>query len=653
MEIEKVLSNIRSEHIGMDVWNEFVVPFNIQMSDFHNLLPIKLEGSRGSGKTMILRYLSHYSQFSLNRKNIPHSSLKNIGIYFKADTQFFRMLQKRGIDEIEWINIFNHYLNLVILTEIISALLNIGHSDITEDIKNIIKDLEIESLYIYNKELNGTVTQLFKSLKNLKRESERAVTNPRLLQDLMVLPNSSIIDLIAEINEKLNISSQYHVHIDEYENLLPYQQKIINSRMKHSEPPICYNIAIKVNGAQIVDVDGSHEKIDLQHDFTTINLDKQMLDNFDIFSTELLISRVSKVHKELSNIFENIDLHSESHINLRLDPDYQNKILDIGREILPNSSHEDLANEIFEISIYKSRLKKEIEMALKSHNTKLKADDFIDNNFKKYSVVCSSLLYRKTSPETIFAQFCALKNGLPNDFEGSKEWMKNNFIGSYIKLAKIQKNRSTFYAGLDSFTKIANGNIRYFLELCRSTFANASYNSFKNELNLSIDKHIQHNAAIETSELFFKELSGIKPDGNFFKNLCARLGQLFSLFHDRQSQSEPEITHFNISDPINIDDNLKKHLDEAVKWGVLYQTKSTKEKNNDNFLSNDDYVLSPIFAPHFFISYRKIRKVSLNVEQVNKLLNGTKEEFDGFLEEFRVRFMSDNAPVLFQEDLFK
>ena len=50
MEIEKVLSNIRSEHIGMDVWNEFVVPFNIQMSDFHNLLPIKLEGSRGSGK---------------------------------------------------------------------------------------------------------------------------------------------------------------------------------------------------------------------------------------------------------------------------------------------------------------------------------------------------------------------------------------------------------------------------------------------------------------------------------------------------------------------------------------------------------------------------------------------------------------------------
>ncbi|MGU3312632.1 ORC-CDC6 family AAA ATPase [Acinetobacter sp. M5A5_2a] len=653
MEIEKVLSNIRSEHIGLDVWNEFVVPFNIQMSDFHKSLPIKLEGSRGSGKTMILRYLSHYSQFSINRSDIPTSSLDNIGIYFKADTQFFRMLQKRGVDELEWINIFNHYLNLVILGEIIAALINIKNSNINTLIKEKINNLNIETLSIYNEKLAGNITQVFKALKNEKKICEKAVTNPRLLNELIALPNTAILDLINDINENINIQSHYHVYIDEYENLLPYQQKIINSRMKHSEPPICYNIAIKVNGAQIVDVDGSNEKIDLQHDFTTINLDKEMLDNFDIFATELLISRVSKVYKEFSNAFEGIDLHSEPTIHLRKNSAYQNKILGIGRQILPNSSHEDLANEIFEIPLFRKQLKTEIDIALKSHNTKLTSNDFIHEDYKKYSIVCSSLLFRKISPETIFEQFLALKNDLPNDFEGSKEWMKNNFIGSYIKLAKIQKNKSTFYAGLDSFTKIANGNIRYFLELCRSTFSNASYNSTKNNESFTIDKVIQHNAALETSELFFRELSSIKPDGNFFKNLCARLGELFALFHDRRSQSEPEITHFNISDPINMDDKLKKHLDEAVKWGVLYQTKSTKEKNNNNFLSNDDYVLSPIFAPHFFISYRKIRKVSLTVEQVNRLLNSSKEDFDNFLNEFKLKFTSDTTSVLVQEDLFK
>ncbi|WP_312323652.1 ORC-CDC6 family AAA ATPase [Acinetobacter schindleri] len=653
MEIEKVLSNIRSEHIGLDVWNEFVVPFNIQMSDFHNLLPIKLEGSRGSGKTMILRYLSHYSQFSPNRKNIPNSSLDNLGIYFKADTQFFRMLQKRGIDDLEWLNIFNHYLNLVILGEIIAAWININNSEIDVSIKEKIKNLNINSLSIYNEDLTGTLTQVFKALKKEKRICERAVTNPRLLNEIIAIPHLSILDLITEINESLNIKSHYHVYIDEYENLLPYQQKVINGRMKHSEPPICYNIAIKVNGAQIIDVDGSNEKIDLQHDFTIINLDREMLENFDIFATELLISRVSKVYNEFSNSFEGIDLHSESHITLRKNIDYQNKILGIGRQILPNSSHEDLANEIFEVPVYKSKLKKEIETALKVHNTKLTANDFIDEEYKKYSIVCSSLLFRKISPETIYEQFNALKNGLDNDFDGTREWVKNNFIGSYIKLAKIQKNKSTFYAGLDSFTKIANGNIRYFLELCRSTFSNASFNSDRNIENISINKLIQHNAAIETSELFFRELSSIKPDGNFFKNLCARLGELFTIFHERHSQSEPEITHFNISDPININEDLQKLLDDAVKWGVIYQTKSTKEKNNDNFLSNNDYVLSPIFAPHFFISYRKIRKVSLNVEQVNRLLNGSKEDFDNFLNEFRSKFMSDSTPILVQEDLFK
>lgn len=653
MEIEKALSNIRSEHFGLDVWNEFVVPLNIQMSDFHNLLPTKLEGSRGSGKTMILRYLSHNSQFSLNRKDVTLSSLDNIGIYFKADTQFFRMFQKRGVDELEWINVFNHYINLVILNEIVAALSNIAKSNIDNEIKEKIKNLQISSLQIYQEELTGSITQITNALKNQKKICEKSVINPRFLNDLVALPISSVPDLINEINESLGITSHYHFYLDEYENLLDYQQKVINSRMKHSEPPICYNIAIKVNGAQIVDVDGSQEKIDLQHDFTTINLDKEMLKNFDIFATELLISRVSKVYKELGNIFDNVDLHSEIDINSRKADEYAEQILEIGRSILPNSSHDDLATEIFEIPLYKNRLYREVEKALTHHNTDLTADNFIDENYKRHSIVCSSLLYRRISPASIYEQLEAAKQGLPNDFDGSKEWLKNNFIGSYLKLAKIHKHKSTFYAGLDSFTKIANGNIRYFLELCRSTFANASYHLHTDQKFISIDKTIQHNSAIETSELFFKELSSIKPDGNFFKNLCTRFGELFSLFHDRQSQSEPEITHFNISDPININKELKKYLDDAVKWGVLYQTKSTKEKNNGNFLSNDDYVLSPIFAPHFFISYRKIRKVSLTTNQVQRLLNGTKEEFDAFLDEFKIRFTSENTKNLVQEDLFK
>lgn len=652
MEIEKALSNIRSEHFGLDVWNEFVVPLNIKMSDFHNQLPTKLEGSRGSGKTMILRYLSHNSQFSVNRKDVPLSTLENIGIYFKADTQFFRMFQKRGIDELEWINVFNHYINLVVLNEITAALLNIAKSKIDNVIKEKIKNLQISCLEIYQTELIGSLAHISDALKIQKKICEKSVINPRYLNDLVALPISSVTDFISEINDSLGITSHYHFYLDEYENLLDYQQKVINSRMKHSEPPICYNIAIKVNGAQIIDVDGSQQKIDLQHDFTTINLDKEMLKNFDIFATELLISRVSKAYKELNNVFENVDLHSESDINARKVEQYANQILEIGRSILPSSSHDDLANEIFEIPLYRNRLYREIEKALTHHNTDLTADKFIDENYKKHSIVCSSLLYRRISPSTIYEQLEAAKQRLPNDFEGSKEWLKNNFIGSYLKLAKIHKHKSTFYSGLDSFTKIANGNIRYFLELCRSTFANAAYHLDDQKI-ISINKNIQHNAAIDTSELFFRELSSIKPDGSFFKNLCTRFGQLFSLFQDRQSQSEPEITHFNISDPINIDEELKKHLDDAVKWGVLYQTKSTKEKSNGNFSSNDDYVLSPIFAPHFFISYRKIRKVSLTTNQVQRLLTGTKEDFDTFLDEFRIRFTSENTNTLVQEDLFR
>ena len=91
--LSAVLANNRSEHIGMDVWDEFVLPYFYKKIDFNSSLPLRIEGGRGSGKTMLLRYLSYHSRFSEKRKNIPTRELEAIGIYSRADTQFLRQLQ--------------------------------------------------------------------------------------------------------------------------------------------------------------------------------------------------------------------------------------------------------------------------------------------------------------------------------------------------------------------------------------------------------------------------------------------------------------------------------------------------------------------------------------------------------------------------------
>ena len=63
------------------------------------------------------------------------------------------------------------------------------------------------------------------------------------------LPREFLISLIQEITTRIPSFSKtvFFVYLDEYENLLEYQQKIINTWVKHSEKPIIFHLAMKRN----------------------------------------------------------------------------------------------------------------------------------------------------------------------------------------------------------------------------------------------------------------------------------------------------------------------------------------------------------------------------------------------------------------------
>ena len=67
-------------------------------------------------------------------------------------------------------------------------------------------------------------------------------------------------------------------------------------------------------------------------------------------------------------------------------------------------------------------------------------------------------------------------------------------------------------------------------------------------------------------------------------------------------------------------------LQEATKWSLLFEEKSTKDKDG-LYAERVDYVLNPIYSPYFNISYRKGRKLEFTTEQIQCLLRGTLGEF--------------------------
>ena len=118
---------------------------------------------------------------------------------------------------------------------------------------------------------------------------------------------------------------------------------------------------------------------------------------------------------------------------------------------------------------------------------------------------------------------------------------------------------------------------------------------------------------------------------------------LFGLSQQHAAQSEPERTHFAIRGGVaELGERERSFLAESVKWSVLFEEEETKIKSPSE-PEGAEYILNPIYAPYFHISYRKRRKLDLTAEQASTLISGSYEEVKGVLNFYRRKWNIDIA----------
>ena len=129
-----------------------------------------------------------------------------------------------------------------------------------------------------------------------------------------------------------------------------------------------------------------------------------------------------------------------------------------------------------------------------------------------------------------------------------------------------------------------------------------------------------------------REVKNFGNDGNKLHTFVLRIGTYFSYAHKKPSQSEPEQNHFSIRG--NRSNELNRFIDDAVKWSVLYESRITKQKGGENKAESEDfeYILNPIYAPYFHISYRKKRSVQFNSDEMNTIVFGDFNEFQSYMD---------------------
>lgn len=634
------LTKNRSEHIGKDVWKDFVIPRFFNRVDLASAMPARLEGGRGSGKTMLLRYLSYHSQFSPNRENIPENVTGRIGLYWKADTQFLRLMQKRGIEEDVWAPTFDHYLNLKLSQEVLLSVRCIADSSYQGIQKAQLEDTVFEGISDFGFS-DESFSSVYKEISSRIRKAEVAIQNVKGINDLNKLPVSFlnfIIDSVKESFECLS-ATMYSVYIDEYENLLGYQQRIVNTRIKHSEMPLIYNIAIKLNGMSET-LTLSDEKLENIADYTIINLDEEIdRSGFDTYVSEIFLKKLNDASPSIvKNLDINLSVCSDANrIDERYEVEYESECKGALNKIFPGRTHQDLADEVFETPVYYKKMVSEIERALKIKGcNKLDSSNFISDENRKASVVCASILFRRSAdPYAVLLELEKLKAGEANKFTSRTAWEHNYFIGCYLRIVRAFKGNSTFYSGFDVYSALSGGNVRHFLELCKTAIS--LRDDYELQESFVVDRKLQHMAARSTSAELVKEIQRFTPLGNQLDKFVRSIGKIFQLCQDRESQSETEVTHFGIRDEESVfDDEDQRILNEAEKWGVLKAIPSTKNKSLKSSHTYD-YVLNPVYSPFFLISYRKGRKIDIDATDFkNMYLHGETSVGGGIRKKLRL-----------------
>ena len=619
-----ILAKTRAEEHDADVWGKFFIP------PYFERLALKratkstyLIGKRGCGKTMLLKYLDYHTLFSKKRDSIPQDEIKHIGIYWRVDTQFCNSLKSRGIDEESWISIFESYFSLVISTEILRSITAISESSYQSFNEKSLKEIKLESAKDFHPSFPSTVAELEQFLEAKRRSFSLWISNVTAADKPLLPPGKIFIEsIIADIKKSSGLEeSAFYIYVDEVENLAPYQKRVLNSLLKHSQKPFIVSFTSKEISYE--NMTTGPESINATHDYKLENIDELMTDQErECFFAEVFLGNLDLAagivdSPLLSTVRDQASLEQRQSIS------HRESILKKIKTKLPSKEYKEFAKAAVKEQRIRKILDERIERALQRSGSKVSCNDFLDPGFAPEAVVIlPALLNRKALAcnEVLseLKKYSETKGGKFSD------WVHNNLVGSLLELYRPYRQACPLYSGFDTFYTMANRNLRHFLILCYKAL---ELTEIEGESDEVFEIETQARASFEAADQLIREIKTFGELGERLRIFVLRLGSIFRALQATPNMSEPEQNQFTINSggrPLNEDE--VRFLSEAQKYAILMEKHETKTKGS---VGTDitDYQLNPIYAPYFLISYRRKRKIELSVEDFHTLAMGTENDY--------------------------
>lgn len=593
-----------------DVFQYWCNPFDCYAIDYNTLTrsitPVIVEGPRGSGKTMILKYISYYCQKELlysTKTSVSGSELLgsiqesgSLGIYFRYKDDFDTLFRFLNCSKNSKEQLFLYYFEMYVLDELFRIMADLEKEgsvegefkkDLIGKINNILHT-EAESL----QELSLSVKEKIQIVDRWVRKSRYLSGAEEMLQELIDGENYilKICECIGNSIPELS-DVRFLVIIDEYENAGEYQ-RILNTLLKQVDhmSNVTYRIGVRPKGMITLNTNVGTEFLQIDRDFLLYVLQTQTMTDYKNFVQEIANRRLRGISffeergltdiKTLLGKKENLD--EEARVLIKNNP---TKHFEILRKKVPLDEYEKTVERIRYTS---SPLMEMLNIVwvlrgVSSEKVHIAMYGYINGRHKE----------KGHSEEIELAK----KYKLDYSDKYRSQMM-------YILLGIYAQNKK--YYSFNTFAYLSSGAVNDFISLCRNVFylLDESYYDKANIeplIPISIQAKGAENTAIEQME----KIRLCSEYGTEMYSFAMNIGGLFELLHRDIYAKYPETNQFAFENETEIENRplLKDVRNSLIKWGVIVKRPRIQSISIGR-RKGTLYYLNRIFSPIFGISFR-------------------------------------------------
>lgn len=573
------------------------------LKKLESMRPCLLVGGRGTGKTTSLQSLRFDSTLErLEAQGLGYYDQEYFGVLVRMNKNRVRAFQGGGLDPERWSRLFAHYFNLIVGIELCSLTAWIERQE-----KRQLGASHVESVAMdYGITGSETVGQLLSALKLEVSKLEVYVNNPSRELVAQISMAEAPLRKFCEVLSESGLLGDRIVFccIDEYENLLDEQQAVINTYIKHAEPPLSYKIGVRKNGLRNRRTLDGNDVLKTPDDYAEIEIAEE---GFDFFAKAVAELRLKFAHDRGVSVPE--------------------KFSDFLQD-LPFSEEADLLGA--------KRVADGVLAELKSGPASL---------YDYFS--------RKPTSEVYFLRFWQDADSRPlaelaqNWIEHPEEWKTRFGNYGYASLFWLSKGRKgvrirKYYCGERTYLAMAGGNIRYFLELIDAAIG-YQLDSAVDASPIRLSPMAQTLAARDVGKRRLGQLESLADHGVQLKRLVLAVGKVFFELARSPSGKSPEVTSFVLSGEVPDLEKIQSLLAEGVAH-LAFEADPRTKATTDHEMRDDEYRLHRIFCAFFEISHRKKRRTTFKARSLLGVLQEKPSKHIAELLEAKSQSPEDELP---------